>query len=79
MRDENFSRVELLRHALGADSPTPGYRNYFAAEVGSADDDAWTTMVVEGLAFVARESDDFAPLLNIYAATTAGRRLAGLP
>lgn len=76
-KSDSFSRVELLRHALGADSPTPGYRNHFAATPGSDDDRCWATMVLEGLALLVREPCDLYSY-NIYAATEAGRKLVGL-
>jgi hypothetical protein len=64
---------QLLRHALGADSRSPGYRNYFAATPGSEDDSMWAELVALGLAVVLREPSEGLFPLRCYAASKAGK------
>ena len=40
--------LDLLRHAVGADSKTPGYRNYF--EAADCDNIGWLRLTRAGLA-----------------------------
>lgn len=69
---------KLIRHALGADSDAPGYRNRFAATPGSPDDAAWAAMVASGLAYgPMRDTYLFGPL-NFYAVTEAGQAAVGI-
>lgn len=73
------AEVGLLRHACGMDSRDPYYRDYFAADPGSADDLAWAALVAKGLASVRREPGDPDPVctLRIYGVTREGKALIG--
>jgi len=68
---------ELLRHALGADSDSPGYRNHFAASPGTPADLAWAAMVASGLARGPWASTMAGPL-KFYAASEAGQEAVGI-
>lgn len=41
--------TEILRHAVGYDSRTPGFRNYFCASLGSEDHDVCYHLAMIGL------------------------------
>lgn len=71
-------KLNLLRHALGMEGLTPGYRNHFAAEPGSEDDVVWAAMVTDGLAVKTREPSAFLPY-RYYAASKAGKEAVGCP
>jgi|JI10StandDraft_1071094.scaffolds.fasta_scaffold22761_12 hypothetical protein len=47
MEAKNLSsrQVEILKHAVGYGSKSPGYRNHFCAEIGS--DDHATCLILE--------------------------------
>ena len=68
---------ELLRHALGADSDSPGYRNYFAASPGTPNDRAWKAMVASGLAR-GPWSREVADALRFYSVSEAGQDAIGI-
>jgi hypothetical protein len=51
-------QLDLMKHAIGAESKDPGYRNYFAATPDSEDDREWTSLVEKGYARVRRQPDD---------------------
>jgi hypothetical protein len=68
--------ASLMRHACGANSKTPYYRNYFAADPGSKDDVAWAGLVAKGMAMVMRESCRIFPN-RFYSVTDLGKQAIG--
>jgi hypothetical protein len=76
-REMDAYKWSLMRHALGMDSKTPGFRNHFAADPGSDDDLAWMVLAGEGLAVVIRDPGDLFPL-RFYAVTKEGKAAVGL-
>ena len=68
--------LELLRHMLGTESKWPGYRNYFCAEIGSADYSDLMAMCVSGLAERGRTANKGRD--QYFVATEAGCRAVGL-
>ena len=70
--------IEKLRHALGASTQRPksgwGFRNYYCAALGGANDAAMRRMVVAGFMAAGHEGDKQA----YFHATKDGCKLAGL-
>lgn len=63
--------LEVMSHALGARSATPGYRNHFCTGEGSTDYPICEALVVKGL--MTKHTRNWTPD-NIYVVTPAGRK-----
>lgn len=66
--------VRRLRHALGADSRSPGYRNYYAANMTGPDEESWRRLERMGLAETYGKRDG----LRYWKATDTGCRMCGI-
>lgn len=68
-------QLDSMRHACGLTPPskTPYYRNHFAADPGSDDDQTWAGLVAVGLAEVLREPEPSWMPLRVYGVTFAGK------
>lgn len=67
------SERDCIEHALGLNRARRPYRNFFAAEPGSPDHEAFVTLAARGLAALMRRSAPGFPC-DIFAVTEAGQR-----
>jgi len=65
-------QLDLMKHAIGAESKDPGYRNYFAATPDSEDDREWASLVGKGYARIRRQPDDRIWQDRLYCVTPEG-------
>lgn len=68
--------LDHLRHMLGADSKSPGYRNHFCAEIGYTDHKSMMEMVTAGLVTTGQIINDGRD--QYFHATLAGCKAIGL-
>lgn len=64
--------IHLLRHCLGADSKTPGYRNYYAADPSNVSE--FDSLIRDGLMQQGATLDG----LVFFHATSLGKKLLGI-
>ena len=67
---------DVLRHALGADSPSPGYRNHYVIGPDCADWDLLQSCVRDGL--MVERPYGGAPGMSIFRVTELGQELVAV-
>ena len=76
MSGATAKEIGVMRHALGADSRSPGFRNHYAAEPGDPELEA---MVEKGLMFRGRAFPEDMGGLAYYHVTDEWREALGIP
>jgi DNA-binding MarR family transcriptional regulator len=77
--DLSKNQLSILRHMLGMDSDTPGYRNWFIAGQDHWDHSDLVQLELMGLVSLRLRNSDNIGRADLWRATPKGRELVGAP